>query len=415
MEAHLTTRVFKRRQSLLFKSLKQLLVILFFSSSVQAAVSPYSFSTLTGVSLETGSFTNLLGTSMDDDASALTNIGFTFTYNGTNYTQFSATSNGLLQFGASASTEYSNAFTSLTGPYLLPYWDDNYTDVDGNVQYLLMGAPGSRKLVVEFNLSYLGNSGTADKHFQIWLFETSNIAQFVYGAGNNLNGNFSVGILTHGSTDFKSVSTSGNTVSTTVQNDSNASWPGSGTSYRFNPGVDLAVEFSSFEYACDEQGINLMWKTESEVNCKAFEIESSRDGSNFLTIGSQNGSGTTQSQSTYSMVISNSYEIEYIRLNQIDLDGKQTIYGPFVISCDQEKIQLYPNPANERVTISYPENSGETTIIIWDNKGNVLSESQHNFSNSGTKTIDLSDFASGMYLAKVATKNGVSMHHLLIE
>jgi hypothetical protein len=200
----------------------------------RAQVSSYSFSTVNGVALTTGTFTNLLGTYLDDDVSALANIGFTFNYNNVNYTNFSVTSNGILALGIGAVTDYINVIANLSGPYIFPYWDDNYTDANGNVQYLVTGAVGSRKLVIEYNLSYLGNDGVADKKFQIWLFETSNIVQFVYGAGNDLNGGFSVGILS-GSTDFHSVSASSHTTSTVTTNDNNTTWPGSGRTYIFNP------------------------------------------------------------------------------------------------------------------------------------------------------------------------------------
>jgi hypothetical protein len=175
-------------------------------NTVHSQVNGYTFSTATGNALEVGGFTNLLGTFLDDDVSALSNIGFTFNYGGTNYTQFSVTSNGLLEFGASANTDYDNIISNLTGPYLVPYWDDNYTDADGNVRKKLIGVAGSRKLVIEYNLSYLGNTGTADKHFQIWLFETTNNIMFVYGTGNNLMTVFNC-ILTNGVTDFISVTT----------------------------------------------------------------------------------------------------------------------------------------------------------------------------------------------------------------
>lgn len=209
--------------------------VLFLGLNVKAAVSTYSFSTSTGVSLATGSFTNLLGTFLDDDVSAQTNIGFTFNYNGVNYTDFSVTSNGLFAFGVPAVTDYNNVLGNLTGEYLVPYWDDNYTDADGYVQYQVTGAVGSRRLVVDYFISYLGNSGAADKHFQIWIYETTNIIKFVYGDGNDFNGGYSTGILTNGVTDFQSVTTSSHSSSISVSNDENLTWPGSGRVYTFDP------------------------------------------------------------------------------------------------------------------------------------------------------------------------------------
>ena len=235
----------------LILKLKLILVALFCAGTVFSQVNGYNYSSSTGGTLEPGPFTNLVGTSCDDCVSALTPIGFTFNYGGTNYTNFTATSNGTLMFGAAANVWYVNDIdntsgfwgTTLSGPYLLPYWDDNFTDIDGNVQYKLVGVPGSQKLIIEYNLSWLGAQGTADKHFQVWLFEGTNQIQFVYGAGNNLNDfpsacdycGTTIGILTDGVSDFISITTPANTASTVTPNENNEFWPGAGTIYSFSP------------------------------------------------------------------------------------------------------------------------------------------------------------------------------------
>ncbi|MCH2230955.1 MAG: HYR domain-containing protein [Crocinitomicaceae bacterium] len=230
-----------RQLQKLTNAFKITLALLLVSSYSMGQVNGYSFFAGGGEVMETGPFTNLIGTLCDDCNSATTPIGFTFNYGGTNYTSFSATSNGLFQFGGGATVQFTNDLTTLTGPYLSPYWDDNFTDSDGNVQYTLTGVPGTQKLVVDFNLSYLGTQGTADKNFQIWLFEGTNEIRFVYGFGNSVNENtqfgsngFSVGILTSGTADFLSVTLPGNTVSNSVVNDDNAVWPGTGTYYSFS-------------------------------------------------------------------------------------------------------------------------------------------------------------------------------------
>lgn len=140
--------------------------------NAKGQINTSSFSTSTGEQLATGSFTTLLSSFLDDDVSAMTNIGFTFKFGGVNYTNFSVTSNGLIELGASAVTDYNNVIGNLSGPYLIPYWDDNYTDANGSVNYQTTGAVGSRRLVIDYHLAYLGNTGAADKHLQIKFVET---------------------------------------------------------------------------------------------------------------------------------------------------------------------------------------------------------------------------------------------------
>ena len=47
---------------------------------------------------------NLVPSASDDGASVLTNIGFSFNFGGTNYTQFGASANGCLRLGAVTTT-----------------------------------------------------------------------------------------------------------------------------------------------------------------------------------------------------------------------------------------------------------------------------------------------------------------------
>ena len=196
-------------------------------------VNTYVYSTTTGNVLETGGFTNLIGIDQDDAASVLTNIGFTFNFGGINYTQFGVTSNGLMELGAVPITTFTNNLSTLTGPYISPNWDDQYTADNGNVQYKLMGSSPNQKLVVEWNVVNCCTN-TFDKTYQVWLFEGTNTIMFVYGAGTSPTSS-TISISTNGNTDFYSVTSSANTASTVTANNSNGTWPGSGRAYVFTP------------------------------------------------------------------------------------------------------------------------------------------------------------------------------------
>jgi Secretion system C-terminal sorting domain len=392
------------------------LLLMLSVSKTHAQVNSYGFTTNTGTALETGGFTTLLSTFLDDDVSALANIGFTFTYGGTNYTQFSVTSNGLFEFGASAVTDYNNVFSGLTGPYLIPYWDDNYTDADGSVQYKLMGVAGSRKLVVNYNLSYLGNTGTADKHFQIWLFETTNIITFAYGAGNNLNGGFSVGILTNGTNNFVSVSTATHTKSIVTANDNNTTWPGAGRAYVFNAAGTLPVTFLNFSGYKDGNKNQLQWATATEINNLGFEIQRSTDGINYSLIGfinSQAANGNSSNVLNYRFTDNNGNgNRQYYRLRQIDINTNSKLSS--IIRIDGDKPLLlkidgvFPNPATTVVNIMVSSpGKDKITFSITDVSGRMLLQKQVNVETGrNTFPIDISQLANTTYMLKVTTASG---------
>ena len=213
--------------------------VFFFAIRVNAqTASQYTFSTATGASLTTmtGS-TLIMGSNLDDSASTTINIGFSFTFAGTAYTQFSVNSNGLMRLGSTAVTNaWQNGITTGPFPALMPLWDDGHTGSNGGVRYLLTGTAPNRQLTVEWTIrSYSGETGNYTKTFQAWLFETSNVVQYVYGTGTAAT-SASIGIASS-STTYQSVSTSTNTASTTTPNNSVTTWAGSGRTYVFTPPV----------------------------------------------------------------------------------------------------------------------------------------------------------------------------------
>lgn len=383
----------------------------------QSQVNGYSFSTTTGNSLETGSFTNLLGTLLDDDVSSIANIGFTFTFGGTNYTNFSVTSNGILRLGGSAITNYNNVTTDLTGPYLVPYWDDNYTDANGNVQYLLTGAAGSRKLVVEYNLSYLGTTGTADKHFQIWLFETTNNIMFIYGAGTNFNGGFSTAILTNGSTDFISVNAATHASGTVAQLDNNTTWPGAGRGYTFSStGGTLPVSFLNFSGYKDGRSNQLRWATANENNNRGFEVQRSPDGINYSIVAFVNSKATSGNSSSVLHYATTDHAVaglrQYYRLRQVDIDNRSEFSNIIMIEGEKPSEltihNLFPNPARSTVNVQVTSpDKNRITIVITDMAGRILIQKIVNVeAGSNTTPVDISRLSKANYMLKVTPAKG---------
>jgi Secretion system C-terminal sorting domain len=402
-----------------------LALVLATGNSGYSQVNGYSFSTSTGNALESGSFTNLLGTFLDDDVSAITNIGFTFTYGGTGYTTFSATSNGLLRFGASAVTDYNNNTTGLTGAYLSPYWDDNYTDADGNVQYLLMGAPGTRKLVVEYNISHLGTTGTADKHFQIWLFETTNNITFVYGTGNNFNDGFTMAILTNGSTDFISVNSATHASSTVTQSDNNTTWPGAGRSYQFSStGGTLPVTFLNFSGYKDDAGNQLRWATANESNNRGFEVQRSTDGINYSVLGFVNSKAPGGNSSNVLNYTTTDQQVtgirQYYRLRQVDIDNRSDFSNIILIEGDKPLGltigKLFPNPAGATVNLQVNSpDKNRITIMITDMAGRIVIQKVINVeAGSSTVPINVGQLNKANYMLKVTTATGSSQSFKLL-
>ena len=121
--------------------------------------------------------TNLFMT--DDSQQGPFNIGFTFCFFGTTYTQFYVGSNGWISFSGGQPTTFTTQ-TLPTGNALVPKncimspWQDWHPGIGGQIKYQTVGTAPCRKLIVSWigvpMFSCTGNQGT----FHIVLNESSN-------------------------------------------------------------------------------------------------------------------------------------------------------------------------------------------------------------------------------------------------
>jgi hypothetical protein len=138
-----------------------------------AATTNYSFLQITNGSSRVLWFT-------DDGAVTNINLGFSFSFYGTNYTNVSFNANGLMTFGG-ASMAYSNVNLTTTGPAdnlpsVAVLWDDWETQSPGSdgVYYKTTGTFPSRQFVVQWNkVIPVNGTGTNPVTFEARLFEGS--------------------------------------------------------------------------------------------------------------------------------------------------------------------------------------------------------------------------------------------------
>ncbi|MEO8461292.1 MAG: fibronectin type III domain-containing protein, partial [Dokdonella sp.] len=255
----------------------------------------YAFTSAAAVALEdmSSGTTTLVGANLDDTASAVTNIGFDFFYDAVRFTQFSVNANGLVRLGGAA---VSGAFDNGTGfatatnaPKIAPYFDDLYTGTNGKVHFKVTGTIPNRKLIVEWQNEQIplvgaGNAGAGT--FQMWLFESVGVIEFVYGSGmavNSANAGYTIGLQSGAATNFASVTTAGTTVSYAAANNTQTDAIAAGTAYIFTPNTPTAATGYSAT-AVTATSMTLNWTdSPDEVG---YAIYSSLDGINlnFVTL-----------------------------------------------------------------------------------------------------------------------------------
>src|ERR1043165_4001601 len=116
-------------------------------------------------------------------------IGFSFNYNGTNYTTIRPCANGWATFSSTALTNNTDTWTNNLAsgpaanqrPLLAPLWDDNDMGAIDAVTYQLSGSSPNRILTIEWaNAKWDFNAALGVMSFQVKLYETSNVIEFVY-------------------------------------------------------------------------------------------------------------------------------------------------------------------------------------------------------------------------------------------
>jgi hypothetical protein len=227
-----------------------LLLLAILCAAISHAQINYTLAASAGTYTANTGGTTIIGADKDDSLSTTQNIGFTFTYGCTTYTQFKASSNGFISMGAAASDfKYVNTLaTTGQGPLLAPLWDDLKTNsTTGNVNFALSGSAPNRVLTVEWlNMKWNYQASAASMSFQVKLYETTNVIEFIYRRESTTLNNPTASIGINGgsnATDYYSLNGTGTAPALAygIETYDLNSQPASNQVYRFTPGSQVYV------------------------------------------------------------------------------------------------------------------------------------------------------------------------------
>ena len=210
----------------------------------------------------------------------------------------------------------------------------------------------------------------------------------------------------------------------------------------------LPVELSSFTAkVLKNGGVQLNWRTETEVSNYGFEVQRAQgdfefrnspegmDGQNFEMVGFVEGHGNSNSPKDYSFTDENARYSKYsYRLKQIDTDG-QFEYSK-VIEVDAGNIpdgfvleQNYPNPFNPSTTIRFAlaetqkaelkifDILGNEVVVLFNgiaDGGKVYEVEFNSHSASGQSFRLVRNLTSGVYFYRLETQNKVENRKMLL-
>ncbi len=179
----------------------------------------------------------------------------------------------------------------------------------------------------------------------------------------------------------------------------NTSSPTAGSS---NSPIVLPIELIEFKAYSNENTVDLIWQTATEINNDFFTVERSADAVNFESIATIVGAGNSSQILSYSTTDDFPLKkISYYRLKQTDFNGISS-YSAIVSVVINNSLgisveNVYPNPVNDKLYIEFNGGIKESlSIKIVNSIGQTLLMENKTLGN--IIPIDLTSFSKGIYM-----------------
>jgi photosystem II stability/assembly factor-like uncharacterized protein len=169
-------------------------------------------------------------------------------------------------------------------------------------------------------------------------------------------------------------------------------------------GTPIPVRWLSFTGKKTTAGNQLNWKVQENSSTDKYELEYSPNGVRFSAIKAIEALAKLQNSSSLAADYSHSDAATgdaYYRLKQFDKSG-QSYYSDIVLLKDgrKEQLSVYPNPVQNKLSISIPGNLRNSNAIIqvYNTSGIMLLQQTE---SSNTSTINTARFSAGQYILRV--------------
>ncbi|MEO7046472.1 MAG: T9SS type A sorting domain-containing protein, partial [Ferruginibacter sp.] len=161
----------------------------------------------------------------------------------------------------------------------------------------------------------------------------------------------------------------------------------------------------------DNKNTLLNWSTSSEINIDHFEIQRSSTNTDFNTIGTVKGNGSTSELHQYTFTdFAPQDGANYYRLKQVGVDGNFSYSSIIPVRFNLKKITIYPNPAQNKIYISNNQafSKGENiNVELLDFGGKTLYKRQFKTDGVNINTLNIpTKIINGMYIIIVTNIDG---------
>jgi hypothetical protein len=162
----------------------------------------------------------------------------------------------------------------------------------------------------------------------------------------------------------------------------------------------LPITLVDFKAEKIGEAIDLSWTTASEKNSAFFEVERSKDGLQFESIGRTKAAGNSNTLLNYELIDSFPLpSINYYRLKETDFDGKRSYSKIVSVSFENpaEEIYVYPNPSFNSINVFVKgEQKTCSSVEIINSLGQRVYRSENCY-----EQMDLDHLGTGVYYLKI--------------
>jgi Secretion system C-terminal sorting domain len=167
----------------------------------------------------------------------------------------------------------------------------------------------------------------------------------------------------------------------------------------------LPIELLSFEVKAINNEAHIEWISLSEKNNAFCTIEHSTNGLNWEEVSKVKGAGNSFEKLKY-LAVDKHPEIglNYYRLKQTDYDGKFEYFDIKLLEIKflETELKVFPNPANEVLSVESLSMPINTEILMYDIAGKVVwSELLLNSNYKNSFKINVKQFPKGFYTLSI--------------
>ncbi|MFY0627880.1 MAG: T9SS type A sorting domain-containing protein [Reichenbachiella sp.] len=172
-------------------------------------------------------------------------------------------------------------------------------------------------------------------------------------------------------------------------------------------GASLPVELVSFEALKVDNYVTLKWQTASEINSDYFDVQKSKDGKSFESIGKVDSHHNSTSLQNYDWNDRSSFlaNVIYYRLNMVDYDGTQEYSKIVSVNMAESNFNLFPNPTSDMLYLNI--NSEIEHIEVFNGVGQKMNM------DIDKDEIDVTDLPIGIYILKAQIDDQIIMKRFI--